>query len=53
MRSSAEYRDLAEQCLRLAETVKMDYERQVLREMAEAWNMLADETDREHSTAPS
>jgi phage-related minor tail protein len=38
-----QYRDFAEQCLRLAKAAKTEHERQVLHEMAETWRRLAEE----------
>jgi hypothetical protein len=38
-----QYRDFAEQCLRLARAAEAEQERQVLHEMAETWRRLAEE----------
>jgi hypothetical protein len=37
-----QYRDFAEQCLRLAKAAKTEHERQVLHEMAATWKSLAE-----------
>jgi hypothetical protein len=42
MRASTQYRDFAEECLRLAKVAKMEHQRQVLHEMAETWTKLAE-----------
>jgi hypothetical protein len=48
METSAQYREFAEQCDRLAKQVKTDAERKILEEMAEAWRIVAAETDKKH-----
>ena len=45
MTSSAQYREFAEECQRLAKQAKDEHHRKVLREMAEAWSELAKEDD--------
>jgi hypothetical protein len=44
--SSKQYREFAEECLRLAAQAKEEHHRKVLKEMAEAWTTLADEADK-------
>lgn len=44
--SSRQYREFAEECLRLAEQANDEHHRKVLREMAEVWRNLADEADK-------
>jgi hypothetical protein len=44
---SAQYREFAEECNRLAETAKADGHRKILEEMAEAWRRVAAEADNE------
>jgi hypothetical protein len=46
MTSSTQYREFAEQCLRLAEQANDDRRRKILQEMAEAWSELANEADK-------
>lgn len=43
--TSAQYREFAEECDRLAKQAKTDGERKALEEMAEAWRMVAAEAD--------
>ncbi len=45
MTSPTQYREFAEECLRLAEQAKDDHHRNILKEMAEAWSELAEEDD--------
>ena len=45
--TSAQYREFAEECDRLAKQAKTDGERKILEEMAEAWRMVAAEADKE------
>lgn len=42
---SSRYRDFAKECERLAKDAKMARYREVLREMAEVWTLLAEEAD--------
>jgi hypothetical protein len=53
MRETTQYRDFAEECLRLAKVAKTEHERQVLHEMAETWSKLAEEADQRISNTPS
>jgi hypothetical protein len=46
MRSSEQYRQFAEECLRLAQQTNNGNHRQVLEEMAEAWSTLAEEAEK-------
>jgi hypothetical protein len=46
MISSAQYREFAEECLRLAKHAKDEHQREILKEMAEAWSKLAEEADK-------
>ena len=46
MTSSTQYREFAEECLRLAKQTKDEHHRKVLKEMAEAWSELAKEDDK-------
>jgi hypothetical protein len=43
--TSAQYREFAEECDRLAKQAKTDGERKTLEEMAKAWRMVAAEAD--------
>jgi hypothetical protein len=46
MHTQSQYQAFAEECERLAEQAEMARHRTVLKEMAEAWRMLAREKDR-------
>jgi hypothetical protein len=46
METSAQYREFAEECDRLAKEAKADGHRKILEEMAEAWRMVAAESDK-------
>lgn len=46
METSARYLEYAVQCNRLAKLAKMEEDRMILKEMAEAWKKLAREADR-------
>ena len=46
MTSSTQYREFAEECLRLAKQAKDEHHREMLKEMAEAWSELAKEDDK-------
>jgi hypothetical protein len=48
METSAQYREFAEECNRLAEKAKAVSHRKILEEMAEAWRMVAAEADKKH-----
>jgi hypothetical protein len=41
MTSSTQYRKFAEECLRLAKQAKDEHQREILKEMADAWIKLA------------
>jgi hypothetical protein len=43
METSTQYREFAEHCLRLADQADTEPHRRILKEMAEAWEELADE----------
>jgi hypothetical protein len=43
LETSAQYREFAEECNRLAKQIKIDGHRKILEEMAEAWRMVAAE----------
>jgi hypothetical protein len=47
MKTSAQYREFAADCLRLAEKAKTDDEREILREMAATWQKLAEHADQQ------
>ena len=47
MTSSTQYREFAEECLRLAEQAKDEHQRKILKEMAEAWIKLAEAPTKE------
>ena len=42
-----QYREFAEECLRLAKQANDERHRKILKEMAEVWSKLAEEADRE------
>jgi hypothetical protein len=46
MTSSTQYREFAEECLRLAKQVNDEHQRKILKEMAEAWIRLAEVADK-------
>jgi hypothetical protein len=46
LETSAQYREFAEACNRLAKLAKTDGERKTLEEMAKAWRMVAVEADK-------
>ena len=46
MTSSTQYREFAEECLRLAKQAKDARQRTILKEMAEAWSKLAEAADK-------
>ena len=48
LETSAQYREFAEECNRLAKQVKTDGHRKILEEMAEAWRIVAAEADKKH-----
>jgi hypothetical protein len=47
MTSSTQYREFADECLRLAKQANDERHRKILKEMAEAWSKLAEEADKE------
>jgi hypothetical protein len=51
MKSSAQYREFAEECLQLAKQAKDQRHRKILDEMAEVWNKLAKEADKKRLMA--
>jgi len=46
METSTDYQRFAEECRRLAKNIETDRYRKILLEMAETWERLAEETDR-------
>jgi len=50
METSTEYRRFAQECQRLAREAKTERHRQIMEEMAQAWERLAKETDRAHAS---
>jgi hypothetical protein len=52
MRSSTQYREFAEECLRLARDANAERHRKILEEMAEAWSKLAEDDERGRSQRP-
>jgi hypothetical protein len=48
LETSAQYREFAEECNRLAKQIKTDGHRKILEEMAEAWRIVAAEADKKH-----
>ncbi len=46
MTSSTQYREFAEECVRLAKQAKDEHQREILKEMAKAWSKLAEEADK-------
>jgi hypothetical protein len=46
METSAQYREFAEECDRLAREAKTDTHRKILEEMAKAWRTVAAEADK-------
>jgi hypothetical protein len=51
METATEYRRFAQECRRLAREAKTERHRQIMEEMARAWDGLAKETEREASHA--
>jgi hypothetical protein len=51
MESSTEYRRFAQECRRLAREAKIERHRKIMEEMAQAWDTLAKEADREGAHA--
>jgi hypothetical protein len=51
MKQSMQYREFAEECLRLAKRAKTDQERAVLQEMAAAWLKLAEAAEQKNLKA--
>jgi hypothetical protein len=49
MNPSKDYRKFAQECDRLARDAKTEQQRQILQEMAEAWEELAEANDRKGS----
>jgi hypothetical protein len=49
MNPSNDYRKFAQECDRLARDAKTEQHRQILQEMAEAWEELAEASDRNRS----
>jgi hypothetical protein len=50
MTSSTQYREFADDCLRLAKQANDERHRKILKEMAEEWSKLAEKTDIEELT---
>jgi hypothetical protein len=53
METSPEYWRFADECRRLAREAKTERHRKIMEEMAQAWEKLAKETDRESSHVSS
>jgi len=51
METSTEYRRFAQECRRLARDAKTERHRNIMEEMAQAWDQLAKEADEEASHA--
>jgi hypothetical protein len=51
METSSEYRRFAQECRRLAREAKTERHRKIMEEMAQAWERLAHEADREGAHA--
>jgi hypothetical protein len=49
MKTSTQYHDFAEDCLRLAKTVKTEDERKILQEIAAKWQKLAAGAEQQNS----
>jgi hypothetical protein len=47
--TSTQYREFAEECLRLAKQARDEHQRNILKEMAEAWSKLAEATEKRSS----
>jgi len=47
MTSSSQYREFAEECLRLAKQAPDEHHRKILKEMTEAWRKVAEEANEE------
>jgi hypothetical protein len=47
MKTSDQYRDFAEECVRLAKQTKDQHNQMVLEQMAKEWIKLADKADKE------
>ncbi len=45
MMTSNQYREFAEECVRMAKEAKSERHRELLQEMAETWSTLAQEAD--------
>jgi hypothetical protein len=45
--TSTQYREFAEECLRLAKQAEDEHQRNILREIAETWSKLAETADKE------
>jgi hypothetical protein len=50
MTLSTQYREFADDCLRLAKQANDERHRKILKEMAEEWSKLAEKTDKEELT---
>jgi hypothetical protein len=48
MKTSAQYREYADECVRLAKAANTEHQRGILLEMAEAWRSLAAQADRKN-----
>jgi len=49
MKTSTQYREFAEDCVRLAKQTKTEEERKILQEMADVWRKLAEDADKQSS----
>jgi hypothetical protein len=52
METATEYRRFAQECRRLARDAKTERHRKIMEDMAQAWDTLATEADKEASHAP-
>jgi hypothetical protein len=48
LETSAQYREFAEECNRLARQVKTDSHRKILEEITKTWRIVAAEADKKH-----
>jgi hypothetical protein len=52
METATEFRRFAQECRRLARDAKTERHRKIMEDMAQAWDTLATEADKEASHAP-
>ncbi len=53
MRKSEQFRELAQECERMARQAAAEHHRKILMEMAETWKRPAEESDRKEATSGS